>query len=48
LEKEEEKLKIEKTILDLEERLNQYIDSFNTDFRAVKNHVIISIFERLR
>jgi hypothetical protein len=33
IEQEEEKLKIEKTILDLEERLNQYIDSFNKFLR---------------
>ncbi len=33
LEQEEEKLKIGKTIFDLEERLNQYIDSFNKFLR---------------
>jgi hypothetical protein len=39
LEKEEEKLKIEKTILDLEERLNQYIDSFNKFLRMAVDRV---------
>jgi hypothetical protein len=39
LEQEEEKLKIEKTIFDLEERLNQYIDSFNKFLRMAVSRV---------
>jgi hypothetical protein len=39
LAQEEEKLKIEKTILDLEERLNQYIDSFNKFLRMAVDRV---------
>ena len=39
LEQEEEKLKIEKAILDLEERLNQYIDSFNKFLRMAMDRV---------
>jgi hypothetical protein len=39
LEQEEEKLKIEKAILDLEERLNQYIDSFNKFLRMAVDRV---------
>jgi hypothetical protein len=39
LEQEEEKLKIEKTIFDLEERLNQYIDSFNKFLRVAVDRV---------
>ena len=39
LAQEEEKLKIEKTIFDLEERLNQYIDSFNKFLRMAVGRV---------
>jgi hypothetical protein len=39
LEQEEEKLKIGKTIFDLEERLNQYIDSFNKFLRMAVDRV---------
>ena len=39
LAQEEEKLKIEKTIFDLEERLNQYIDSFNKFLRIAVERV---------
>jgi hypothetical protein len=39
LEQEEEKLKIEKTILDLEKRLNQYMDSFKKFIGQSAEHI---------